>query len=178
MKASTKKTNPVSSNLFSKAVLCALMEQGKINPVPLRTFLISILEGAPQSTNEKLGWLKNEITLKVFYNSLTKHGFVTCDFEFFKTHFEGNQHPKAKIIWNANLNELVSIFKRLQEEGIIPLHKPPHVVLQEHFIDKYEKPIKARSLRILLEKGIRNSNRVEIIDDIIGDVLSAENIKS
>ena len=173
-----KTSHSESNNIFRKAVLCALIEQREIDPVPLRTFLISILEGIPQSTEEKLGWLKNEITLKVFYNSLTKHGFVTCDFEFFKTHFEGNQHPKAKIIWNANLNELVSIFKRLQEEKVIPLHKTPHVLLQKHFLDKYKQPINAGSLRTLLEKGIRNINRVRIIDDIVGEVMAAENTKS
>jgi hypothetical protein len=174
-----KKTNLSESyNLFSKAVLFALIEQGKKDPFPLRAFLISILEDTPQSTEKQLGWLKDEITLKAFYNSLIKHGFVTCDLEFFKPHFNGNQHTNAEIIWNANLNELVYLFKRLQEETIIPLHKNPHVLLQENFLDKYEKPIKARSLRVLLEKGIRNSNRVGIIDDIISDVLSEENIKS
>ena len=161
-----------SNNLFRQAVILALIEQGNIDIAPLKAFLINILESTSQSSDEKIGWLKGEITLKAFYNLLYKHGFIGCDIELFKTHFEGTNHPQTKIIWNANLNELVYLFARLREEGIIPLHKNPHVLLQENFLDKYEKPIKSGSLRTLLDKGIRDDKRTELIDAIINNVLS------
>ena len=172
-----KKTNHIeSSSIFRQAVLFALIEQAKIDPAPLRTLFHHLSGDALQSNDEKIGWLKDEITFNVFYNSLTKHKFVSCALEFFRNPFKGIEQTQLKIIWQANLNELVYLFARLREEGIIPLHRNPHVLLQENFLDKYEKPIKARSLRTLLEKGIKNSNRVKLIDDIIDAVLS-EKIK-
>lgn len=161
-----------SNNLFRQSVLFALIEQEKIDPTPLRAFLLRLLD-APQSMDEKIGWLlTEESSLNSFHNSLEKNGLVICNLEQFKVHFMGNQYSKAKIVWNANLNELVYLFTRLREEKIIPLHKNPHVLLRENFLDKYEKSIKAGSLRTLLDKGIRDDKRTEIIDVIIKSVTS------
>jgi hypothetical protein len=172
-----KKANHIESScLFRQAVLFALKEQQEIDPAPLRDILLHLSGDALQSDVEKIGWLRGEITLKIFYNSHIKHEFITCDYGLFKIHFTGTEHILAKIKWNSNLNELVYLFTRLREEKIIPLHKTPHVLLQENFIDKYENPIKAGSLRTLLEKGIRNTDRVEMIDNIIDDVLSYKSI--
>ena len=165
------KQHKQSENFFRQAVILALIEQGNIDPAPLKAFLINILESTTQSDDEKIGWLKGETTLMAFFNLLYKHGFVTCECEFFKTHFEGINHPQTKIIWNANLNELVYLFWRLREEEIIPLHKNPHVLLQENFLDKYEKPLNTGSLRTLLDKGINDSKRKEMIEKIIDEVL-------
>jgi len=163
----------VSNDLFRQAVLLALMEQGKIDPAPLKAFLINILESTSKSDDDRIGWLKGANALMIFLNLLKNKGFVTCDFNFLRIHFEGTEQPQTKIIWQANLNELVYLFDRLRDEGIIPLRKNPHILLQENFLDKYEKPLNAGSLRTLLEKGIRNEKRTEAIDKIINDILKS-----
>jgi len=163
----------LSNKFFYQAIMAALTELKEQEPDKF----IELFYLLPENLSiTKIGWLKDEIGLKLFYNLLIKHEFVCCDFAFCRIHFEGEGKPQSKIIWQANLNELVYLFARLREEGIIPLHKNPHILLQDNFLDKYEKPIKSQSLRTLLEKGIKNSNRVELIDDIIDTVLS-EKIK-
>jgi len=161
-----------TSSIFRQAVLMALIEQAKTDPVPLRALLLDLLDKTDPSNIDQIGWLKDKATLKAFYNSLIKHKSLCCSFELFKTHFEGTEQPQAKIVWQANLNELVYLFARLREEGIIPLSKNPHLLLQENFLDKYERPLNTGSLRTLLEKGISNDKRTEVIETIINDVLS------
>ena len=172
-----KRANHIdSSSIFRHAVLMALMEQAKTDPVPLRALLLDLLEKTPPSNIDKIGWLKGEFTLRAFYNSLIKHKSITCDFNLFRTHFEGTEQPQAKIVWQANLNELVYLFARLRDEKVIPLCKNPHLLLQENFLDKYEKPLNTGSLRTLLEKGISNDKRMEVIENIIEDVLSQKSL--
>lgn len=138
---------------------------------------ISYSETLIQKTiSEKIGWLKSEITLKAFHNSLIKYKFISCDLNYFKIHFEGTEQPQLKIIWQSNLNELGYLFARLREEGIIPNCRNPHKLLQENFLDKYGKPIKAGSLRTLLEKGISSNERIEVIKKIIDVILSFKDI--
>jgi hypothetical protein len=168
-----KKSKHMQSDfLFRQAVLSALIEQGNIDPTPLKSFLISILENTNQSNNEKIGWLKEEKKLLKFFKLLFSNGFINCDFALFESHFIEREHTPNKIIWKSNLNELVYLFWRIRDEGIIPLHKNPHILLQENFLDKYEMFIKVGSLRSLLEKGIKDNKRVELIDKIITQVLS------
>jgi hypothetical protein len=69
----------------------------------------------------------------------------------------------------------VYLFARLREEKIIPMCKNPHQLLQENFLDKYEKTLNTGSLRTLLEKGISNSKRMEVVEMIITDVLGQKN---
>jgi len=174
-----KKTNQIqSNNLFRQAVLLALMEQGKIDTAPLKAFLINILECHSKTDDERIGWLKNENTLVIFFNLLKNQGFISCELDLFKSHFKGINQTKEKIIWQSNINELVNLFDRLRDEGIIPLCKNPHILLREKFLDKYEKPLNAGSLRTLLEKGIRNEKRVEIIDEIINNILKVDVVDS
>jgi hypothetical protein len=125
-----------------------------------------------KTISDKIGWLKGETTLRAFYNSLVKYKSVSCDFNLFRTHFAGTEQPQAKIVWQANLNELVYLFARLREEGIIPMCKNPHLLLQEIFLDRYQKTLNSGSLKTLLEKGIRNDKRMEVIERIINDVLA------
>ena len=161
-----------SNTFFRQAILVALTELREQEPDKF----IELFNSIPESLIiKKIGWLKGETTLNAFYNSLIKHKFISCNFELFRIHFEGTEQPKAKTIWQANLNELAFLFSRLREEGIIPLCKNPHLLLQEIFLDKYGKPIKAGSLRTLLEKGISNGKRKEVIDKIIDVVLAYKN---
>ena len=172
-----KKSNHIQSDdLFRQAILYALMEQAKIDPAPLRTFLVDILE-TPQSGNEKIGWLfTDKSSFIAFYNLLKSHEFISCDIELFRRHFiKGTEKPEKKIIWRENLNELVYLFARLREEGVIPLTRTPHFILQKNFLDKYEKPLNSASLRTLLEKSIRNNYRMELINSIVEDVLWQKN---
>jgi len=169
-----KMTNHINSNdVFRQAVLQALMEQFEIDPVPLKTFLLEILESTPQLNDKKIGWLKGKNTLVKLYDLMKNQKLITCESELFINHFEGTVQPQAKIIWQANLNELVYLFDRLRDEGIIPLCKNPHILLQNKFLDKYENTLNAGSLRALLEKGIRNESRVEVIDKIINIILKS-----
>jgi len=171
-----KTTHIQSNNIFRQAVVCALMEQAKIDPAPLRTFLVELLE-APPSDEEKIGWLlTDKSSFMAFYDLLKSHEFISCDIELFKHHFiKGTEQPERKIIWRENLNELVYLFARLREEGVIPLSKNQHLLLQKNFLDKYEKPLNPASLRTLLEKSIRNNYRMELINSIVDDVLWQKN---
>ena len=163
-----------SNNFFRQAILVALTELREQEPEKF----VELFQSLPENlTADKIGWLKGETTLKVFWNSLLKHKFIDCDFDIFKTHFDGTNQPESKLIWQANINELAYLFARLREQEIIPLCKYPFLLLQKNFIDKYEKPIKANSLRTLLDKGIRNDTRIEIIENII-NIVASLNIKS
>lgn len=172
------KTKHIESfSIFRQAVFIALIEQAKIDPAPLRNFLLEILESPILSDTEKIGWLfTDKSSFIVFYNLLKSHEFISCDFELFRSHFiKGTEQPEKKIIWQENLNELVYLFSRLREEGVIPLSKTPHLILQKNFLDKYEKPLNSASLRTLLEKSIRNDYRMELINSIVDDVLWQKN---
>jgi hypothetical protein len=160
-------------NYFQKAVLFVLHEEAEKNPDSLRAFFISVLEKVPKYDAEKIGWLLNDkIPFNLFHELLTSHKYLTCDIDLFRNHFiYGTNTPKNKIIWRANLNELVYLFSRMREEKIIPLVRTPHIILQKHFLDKYEKPLNPASLRVLLEKSVRNDQKIEIIDSIIKDIL-------
>lgn len=167
-----KTTNIQSNTLFRKAVIIALKEQLEIDPTPLKTLITYIIEDKHKFNEKGIGWLKNEKALEVLYNLLKKNEYIICDFEYFNNLFYGKSSQQDKIVWQANLNELVYLIARLREEGIIPQHKNPHVLLKENFIDKYNKPLKPGSLRSLLEKGIRNSKRIALLDNIINNLLS------
>lgn len=166
-----------TNNLFQKAVIMALREEAERDPDSLRAFLVGLLEKTPQSDAEKIGWLFTDKTsFVVFYNLLKSHDLISSVSELFRKHFIiGTEQPEKKIIWQANLNELVYLFSRLREEGAIPLCKTPHILLQKHFLDKYGKPLNPASLRTLLEKSIRNDYRMEIINSIVDDVLWQKN---
>lgn len=162
-----------SNDLFRQAVLLALKEEAEDNPDVLRTFFLSIIESQPVADAEKIGWLLDDKTpFSLFHDLLSSHNYFTCDIDLCRNHFiTGTNSPKNKIIWRANLNELVYLFSRMREEKIIPVVKTPHLLLQKHFLDKYEKPLNPASLRVLLEKSVRNDNRIEIIDSIVEDIL-------
>lgn len=168
-----KGLNITSNDLFRQAVIMAIKEEADNNPDILRTFFLSILESTTQTDAEKIGWLLNNNTpFKLFHDLLTSNNFFTCDIDLYRNHFiNGTNPPKNKIIWRANLNELVYLFSRMREEKIIPIVKTPHLLLQKHFLDKYEKPLNPASLRVLLEKSVRNEQRMEIIESIIKDIL-------
>jgi hypothetical protein len=165
-----------SSEIFRQAVLIALMEQGKIDPTPLRAFLLRVLE-APLLVNKKIEWLLAERpSLIVFYNSLKSHEYISCDYEFFRNHFiEGTETPKDKITWEGNLNELITLFARLRDEKIIPYRKDLHILLWEHFLDRNGKPLKTRSSSASLRKGVKNADGIEFINEILKDVLAIKN---
>ena len=171
----SKTNHTESSPIFRQAVLIALMEQEKVDPAPLRALLLRLLE-TPQTTYENIGWLLPiEPSFNTFHKSLIKYDMTSSDIELFKDHITGNEKPKAKIIWLANLNELVYLFDRLQDEEVIPAHRNQHVFLQERFLDKYGKSLKAGGLRGLLNKSVNNSERMEIINKIMNVVLSYKN---
>lgn len=164
-----KKQTYSSNNLFRQAIFTALLELREQEPDKF----VELFHSLPESSAiKKIGWLlPNKYSQIIFYNSLKSLGCISCDFESFRNHFNGTEKPKVKIIWQSNLNELVYLFARLREERIIPLSKNPHQLLQENFLDKYEKSLSSGSLKTLLEKGIRNDKRVELIEKIITDVL-------
>ncbi len=159
-----------SNDFFRQAIKVALIEFKEKEP----DSFIKLFNTLPENNyTEKIGWLFTDKTsFNVFYNLLKEHECISCDFELFRNHFKAEtEKPKSKIIWKANLNELVYLFSRLREEGAIKLCKNQHQLLQSHFLDKYEKPLKAGCLRTSLEKGIRNNYRMEVINSIIKDVL-------
>lgn len=167
-----KSSNIQIINLLRKVVFFALVEQVNTDPTPLKELLINLLESTPKSDYINIAWLKNEKALEILHNLLKKNEYIICDFEYFKNLFYGKSSQQDKIAWQANLNELVYLIARLREEGIIPQHKNPHVLLKENFVDKYNKPLKPSSLRSLLEKGIRNLKRIALLDNIINNLLS------
>ena len=63
--------------------------------------------------SSKIGWLKGENTLLLFYNLLISHGFITRDLETFKIHFIGNSGAIEKIKWNTQTTRLVYLFNQL-----------------------------------------------------------------
>jgi hypothetical protein len=157
-----------SNVFFYQAILIAMEEFKEREPYKF----IGLFHSMPRNLAiYKIGWLKKDFTLKKFCDLLNKQELINFDFEFFKLHFKGTDHPISRITWQSNLNELVYLFSRLRDEEIILKHKTPHLQLQDHFLDKYGKPIKAGSLRTLLEKGIRDGKKAEIIDRIVNDIL-------
>jgi hypothetical protein len=159
-----------SENLFRQAVMCALKEQAELDTASLKTFLLSILESPLPIVNYKIGWLSEENTLIILHKILKNQNFIFCDYDYFKDHFCGREQSQNKIIWQENINELVYLFARLSEEGIIPIHNEPHKLICQNFLDKYKKPLKPRSLGTLLNKGIRIQSRIEFIDSIINKI--------
>lgn len=116
--------------------------------------------------SSKIGWLKDASILLRLYTYLISHGFIACDFEFFKAHFIHNKGTSEPIIWLSNTNRLVYLFDQLFLEKFIPELKNVHQLLKEHFVDKRGKKLKNGCLRSSLNQ-IRNNNRMKIIDDII-----------
>jgi len=120
----------------------------------------------------KINWLKNEISLNKFHELLTNEKYIYCDLASFKSHFYEETRSINKIMWQGNIYELVYIFNRLREQGIIQPIRYPHKLLALNFNDKYNNPLNPSTLRSLLNKGFgEDSKRVGIIENIIDKVL-------
>ncbi len=125
---------------------------------------------------KKFGWLICKASIQKLHELLLSNGFILCEYKMFMLHFTGAEQSVEKITWLANLNELTYLFTRIREEGVIPNHRFPHKLLQENFLDKYQEPLNANSLRTLLEKGVANHRRVELIEKIIAAILNDTDI--
>ncbi len=123
----------------------------------------------------KIGWLKSEISLKLFFTLLIRNKLIACEWHFFKSHFTDNDIINGNIVWKSNLNELVILFQYLRDNNIIPTVPNHHQLLQEHFLDRYGNRLKPMSLRVLLEKGISTPEREVIIENIITELNNFNN---
>lgn len=125
-------------------------------------------------TTSKFGWIKENNSLLKLYEILLNHGFITCDFEAFRSHFIGTEITTEYIGWHSEITQLVYLFNQLQVEAFIPKHKNPHLLLQEHFLNKHGNNLKNKSLRSSLN-NVRNNKPIKIIENIIHVLLETKN---
>jgi len=159
-----------TNQFFRKAVISAILEQINVDPEPLIKIICKLKSQQP--VFGKIIWLKNEKSFEIFYELLKKENYIYCDLVSFKSHFYEETRSINKIMWQGNIYELVYIFNRLREQGIIQPIRYPHKLLALNFNDKYNKPLNPNTLRSLLNKGFgEDSKRVSIIENIIDKVL-------
>jgi len=166
-----KKVKNFETNLFfRKAVISAILEQIKVDPDPLIKIKNKLKLLRPAFG--KINWLSSEKSLEIFHELLKNEKYIYCDFASFKSHFYEETRSIIKIMWQGNICELVYIFNRLREQGIIQPIRYQHKLLALNFNDKYNKPLNPNTLRSLLNKGFGEvSERVSIIENIIDKVL-------
>jgi len=121
--------------------------------------------------SSKIGWLKGENILLLFYNLLISHGFTTCDFESFKIHFIGNNGAIEYIKWDTQTTRLVYLFNQLLLYKFIPENNTPHQLLTEHFINNEGKKLSNGTLRTSLNNVMNKKKSSETIDNIIKELL-------
>jgi len=121
--------------------------------------------------SSKIGWLKGENKLLLFYELLISHGFITCDFETFKIHFTGNNGAIEYIKWNTQTTRLVYLFNQLILYRFIPENNTPHQLLTEHFINNEGKKLSNGTLRTSLNNVLNNKKSIETIDNIIKELI-------
>ncbi|MFA6922893.1 MAG: hypothetical protein WC223_01445 [Bacteroidales bacterium] len=117
----------------------------------------------------KIGWLKGDKTLLKLHELLASHGFISCDFKIFKSHFIGNEDITASIEWHTYTKSLVYLFEQLMVNGFIPDNKKQHQLLKAHFIDERGNMLKNEVLRATLN-DLRNNKRIQVIENIIAEL--------
>ena len=121
--------------------------------------------------SSKIGWLKGDNTLQLFYTLLISHGFITCDIETFKIHFIGNNGAIEYIKWNTQITRLVYLFNQLILYNFIPENNTPHQLLTKHFINNEGKKLSNGTLRTSLNNVMNKKKSSETIDNIIKELL-------
>jgi hypothetical protein len=118
----------------------------------------------------KLGWLKGEKSLLLFYNLLFSYGFISCGYDSFKPNFLGSDTNTESIVWIAPIKHLVYIFDRLMADKFIPENRNIHLLLSEHFLDKKGEMLGRGSLRTSLN-NVRSSKKNQAIEDLLDKLL-------
>jgi hypothetical protein len=160
------KYNPES--LFSKAVLRVLEEMKECEPDKFFDLMYTL----PKNLNEKIGWCLPESALEKLYDLLLLNRFVSCSSAQFVDVFLGTHFPGERIIWQADLTELVYMYYRLRTEEIVPDIRNPHTLTVLLFHDKYGKSINPRSLIQTLHKVMTSGKKHEKIDNILSIMIS------
>ena len=115
--------------------------------------------------SSKIGWIKEEQKLQLFYNLLINHGFISCSYKIFRSHFIGIEVCE-KIKWLSHKTYLAYLFNALRLGGFIPKSKSPHKLLTEHFVDGDGSPLSSNNLRSSLNI-VQNNKSVESLENII-----------
>ncbi len=119
---------------------------------------------------EKIEWKKSQACLLFFYRLLVNFDFIECSPEFFCSHFSCSTLPIVEeVVFKKSLNELPYIIDSLRLCNVLGSQKYPHLLLSKHFLDQYGKKICPGTLRTLLNKGVRNDERLQLIDHEIID---------
>ena len=116
---------------------------------------------------KKIEWIGSAESLIIFYTLLKRHGYINCEWDFFKVHFIGTEPTLYKILFCANTTELPYIIDYMRAEGFIGNCKHPHLLLAGHFLDKWGNPINNRILRQLQYKGVGKKREQFIEEEII-----------
>ena len=129
------------------------------------------------SNTSKIGWIKKNSLLIALRKLLFAYGLIECEYEPFRKHFFGKFTGKISyVIWLGDITQLVYMFDKLIMEKYIPNHSNRrHIILKEHFCDRYGSTLDNKSMRTLLSKMSNQSIGCSIIDEIfdrINDDLS------
>ncbi len=117
----------------------------------------------------KIGWLKGEPQLLKLFELLSTHGYISCEYELFKSHFYGSIVKTENVRWQTHTIKLVYFFNQLMENHFIPENTKPHQLLKEHFIDMRGKNLNNATLRTLLNE-VRNNKSIKVIENIIAEL--------